>query len=198
MRQPFQYGGRLTPHRPALLCAGPCLHWNRTMTDHHDPKSRPVKSSRGSGLPSAREQAAPKEPHGGKRRGESRGRGKSGDGRRSPTPVRALDRSRASPATPEPDLVEAVIDVEGVSWVVRLLGRSGGGGAGGGAPLLLIGFWEESVSHTDHDREAMVVGRTFAGLSRSSLEGAFARSVARRGQDGQPSFFADCDGRRRR
>ncbi len=44
-------------------------------------------------------------------------------------------------APPAPDAEEARLEVDGQTWTVRVLGRSGRGSRGE-APLLLLGFWE--------------------------------------------------------
>ena len=140
------------------------------MADHpDDPRSARSGPSRGASLPAARDQAAPKQRHGKRKRGAGR--------QAKPTPVRALGKAGASAPAVEPDLTEAVIEVEGRSWTVRVLGRSGRGGIGGAPPLLLVGFWEQGSVDSGHAREALVVGRTLAELSASRLEGAFARAA---------------------
>ena len=123
-----------------------------------DPGSARAEPSRGPSLPSARDQATPTKP----------------------TPVRVLTNAGASAPAVEPDLTEVVIEAAGRSWTVRVLGRSGGGGVGGAPPLMLVGFWERGSADSGHAREALVVGRTLAGLSASRLEGALARAAPAR------------------
>ena len=145
------------------------------MTEHpYDPGSAHVESSGGQNLPSARDQAAPNERP--KKRKGARGRPAK------PTPVRVHSDAGAPAPAVQPDLAEALIEAQGRSWTVRVLGRSGGGGVGGAPPLLLVGFWEQGSRDLDHAREALVVGRTLAGLSMSHLDEAFARAVPPRGE----------------
>ena len=144
------------------------------MTDHSDDaRSARAEPSRGASLPAARDQAAPQGRHGKKKGGRGR--------QAKPTPVRVRSKAGASAPAVEPDVTEAVIEAEGRSWTVRVLGRSGRGGVGGAPPLLLVGFWEQGSADSSHAREALVVGRTLAGLSASRLEGAFARAAPPRG-----------------
>ena len=125
-------------------------------------------------MPAARDQAVPEQ-----RLGKQRG----GRGRQAkPTPARVHGNTGVPAPTVEPDLAEVVIEAEGRSWTVRVLGRSGRGGIGGAPPLLLVGFWEQGSVDLGHAREGLVVGRTLAGLSASSLEGAFARAAPPRGE----------------
>jgi len=145
------------------------------MTDHpEDPRSARAAPSQGASLPSARDQASPKERHGKKKRGAGR--------QAKPTPVRVLTNAAASALAVEPDATEAVIEAEGRSWTVRVLGRSGREGVGGAPPLLLLGFWEQGSADSRHAREALVVGRTLAALPASRLEEAFARAAPPRGE----------------
>jgi hypothetical protein len=93
--------------------------------------------------------------------------------------------------TGEPDAEAVRLEVDGVRWTVRVLGRSGGSGAGV-TPLLLLGFWKgepRGERETDrpgpHAREALVAARTLSGLSEGDLGDALSRSDPPRPPDGQ-------------
>jgi hypothetical protein len=97
---------------------------------------------------------------------------------RKPVPVRAMARSEAPPSPSEPDAEEVELTVDGVDWVARVLGRSGGSRVGA-TPLLLVGFWPVESPSGTCQREALVVARTLSGVSTEVLGGACegARSV---------------------
>ncbi len=95
--------------------------------------------------------------------------------RPKPTPVREMAPVESTPAPTEPDLEEAEVSIEGETWAVRVLGRSGGERASA-TPLLLLGFWEEDPDAHAPDREALIVGRTLAGLTPAALRSAFDES----------------------
>jgi len=74
------------------------------------------------------------------------------------------------------------VNHDGMEWIVRVRGRSGGREAV--APLLLLGFWkaraaDESRStllESEPDREALVVGTSLAQLGDGGLRIAIAGS----------------------
>jgi len=109
-----------------------------------------------------------------------------------PTPVRALS---VAPETTEPDVAEVHIEVAGVMWTVRVMGRSGS--RGGGAPLLLLGFWAEDPSAERPEFEAMVIGRLFAEMTPPRLEAALSQSRPPLPDDRPRQFFPDGGGRGR-
>lgn len=95
--------------------------------------------------------------------------------RPKPTPVRDMAPVESTPAPTEPDLEEAEVSIEGETWTVRVLGRSGGERASA-TPLLLLGFWEDDPEADDPDREALIVGRTLASLTPAALRSAYRAS----------------------
>lgn len=95
--------------------------------------------------------------------------------RPKPTPVRDMAPVESTPAPTEPDLEEAEVSIEGDTWAVRVLGRSGGERASA-TPLLLLGFWRDRQEGDDPDREALIVGRTLADLTPAGLRNAFDAS----------------------
>jgi len=116
-----------------------------------------------------------------------------------PTPVRDLARSGAStdvPADVEPDVEEATVEVDRLSWTVRVQGRSGGASAAS-IPLLLLGFWKDQSASLPPDREALVVGRLLADLSEGELVAALAGSSDPPDPDRRPGFFVELSERRR-
>lgn len=114
--------------------------------------------------------------------------------RSKPTPVRELGVE--PPSLPEADVPETSLDAEDGSWVVRVLGRSGGT-AGTAAPLLLLGFWPEGEEGR-HTREALVVGASLASLSPASLRLALSRAEEPRDPDRSRPFFEEAGRARRR
>ena len=128
---------------------------------------------RGRSSPAPRRPPRPVRPSGVPREG-SDDEGGGGGGRREskkPTPVREMPAVEAPPPSPaEPDLEEAEVSIDDDSWVVKVLGRSGGKRASA-TPLLLLGFWPEEAEG-EHRLEALVVGRTLAELTPAALRGA--------------------------
>lgn len=114
-------------------------------------------------------------------------------------PVRDLARpGAATDVLPdvEADVEEATVEVDRLSWTVRVQGRSGGASAVS-APLLLLGFWKGQSASLPPDREALVVGRLLADLSESELAEALAGSSDPADADRRPGFFAELSERRR-
>lgn len=110
-----------------------------------------------------------------------------------------MAQTDAPPPGLEPDVLETPFEIDGLGWVVRVLGRSGGSGPGR-TPLLLLGFWEVDVDAADGDpaRERLVVGRTLSGLSTTILEHALSRAMPYSPEWRPVEIFADTSERRRR
>ena len=124
----------------------------------------------------------------GRPRSEDRGQCQRGG---PPIPARAASDSRPSDVVP---LEETRLLHDGMEWLVRICGRSGG--QGGGAPLLLLGFWplaqasdgtnglgEENRPSSDPapaelkpEREALTVGTSLDELGHEELRAAFVAS----------------------
>lgn len=194
------------------------LDW--AMTDAHDhngepsgsppPPARPPRPAADSAEPpvgaapgAARPQPARGAPGGTSRgrpgRGGGRGKGWSGGVQAretgKPTPVRELASAGASPDA-EPDIDEVSVDVDGVSWTVRVCGRSGGASPAK-APLLLLGFWRSESTTSSPHREALVVGRLLADYTADELEAALAASREPPEPGRRPGFFSEISDRRR-
>ena len=110
-----------------------------------------------------------------------------------PTSVRDLATPGASRgASPDvsSDLREATVDVDGITWTVRVQGRSGGTSTVS-APLLLLGFWKAESATSPPDREALVVGRALTDMSEGEFESALAQSRVPADPDRRPGFFAE-------
>lgn len=101
-------------------------------------------------------------------------------------PLPARSTSEGKPGAPEPpapasDIEETSVEVDGMDWIVRLLGRAGGGaslGVTSAVPLLLVSF-RPSREKDAAEREALVVGRTLADLTPEQLEQALRRAAPR-------------------
>lgn len=94
-----------------------------------------------------------------------------------PTPVRAsLGAETGGTVAEEPSTTTAEVEVDGVSWTVRVGGMSSSGAAGAAAPILLLRF--ESREEGDAaPRESWVVGRSLRELTELQIEAAFGRSA---------------------
>ena len=114
---------------------------------------------------------------------------------RKPTPARDLNGA-SSPPAPDADLPEAVIEVDGTPWTVRVLGRSGSA-SGRSPPLLLLGFWREG-DHEKPSLEALVVARAMSDLSTEALRDALSRAEKPGDPGHEKPFFADAAQTRRR
>ena len=117
----------------------------------------------------------------------------------SPKPTSVRDLAGATPSG-APDLGETFLEVGGMAWAVRVLGRVGRA-SGASAPLLLLGFWEaDAAAHRLPSREALVVGRALEDLSPEALEEALAAARPPRDPDKTPGFFQESaqGGRRKR
>ena len=115
--------------------------------------------------------------------------------RAKPTPARDVNGG-ASPRAPQAESNRVVLEVDGESWTVRVLGRSGR--ASRMSPsLLLLGFWKDFYEG-DPLLEALVSGTTLASLSTAQLEAAL--SAAERPADAarKKAFFAQASQPRRR
>jgi len=113
-----------------------------------------------------------------------------------PTSAREL-AGAAPPAAPDPG--HAVVEVGGTAWTARVLGRAGRA-SGASAPLLLIGFWDDSTPvDRPHSREALVVARAIEDLPAGALEEALASGSSPRDPERAPGFFQEsAQGARRR
>ena len=123
-----------------------------------------------------------------------------------PTPARELGGTDGRDATAsetaprpstgaEPDIDETGVELDGATWTVRVLGRSGRAGDRS-PPLLLLGFWPERGAG-EHTREATIVARTLAELSPTRLQEALARSIPPpQSERRKPFFDAASQGRR--
>lgn len=113
----------------------------------------------------------------------------------APTPVRAALAS-AAPASAAPAQApgqkaappEATFEIEGVRWVVRLLGRSGAGAAN--TPLLLLGFFHPDDALTAR-REAWAVARDLDALSDLQLESAWRAGTPAASGGERKAFFPE-------
>jgi len=115
--------------------------------------------------------------------------------RGKPTPARS--RSGDPPVSePEADVAESTVVVDGVTWTVRVSGRSGSA-SGMSPPLLLLDF-RSGDGDGGAELEALVVGRSLSGLSEEQLESALAGAEKPRDPDRKRSFFAESGQPRRR
>jgi hypothetical protein len=131
-----------------------------------------------------------------------------GSGRAAkPTPARALAGAEPRDATSsagtevgavgaiEPDAREALLEVDGMQWTVRVLGRSGRSGTRS-PPVLLLGFWPGAADR-EHEREATIVARTLSELSPARLASALgSSSPPPQGERPRPFFEGAGLGRR--
>ncbi len=111
-----------------------------------------------------------------KRSGGGKARDEGNPRAAKPTPVRAMAAVEAPPPPVPPDLEEAEVTVDEIRWTIRVVGRAGGARPSD-TPLLLLGFWPEGALEGDRAREAMVVGRSLAGMTPAALEDAVAASA---------------------
>jgi hypothetical protein len=120
---------------------------------------------------------------------------------RPPTPKPASVRDLTAEAPPQqspPAVQEAEVTVDGETWTVRVLGRSGRA-SGASPPLLLLGFWGMGDSEDSPTREVLVVGESLDDLTIEGLEVALSRAEKPRSPDRKVGFFQDvAQGRRRR
>ena len=148
----------------------------------------------------ARSLGAPAPRHGRRGRRPPPDRGERGAERPAPRPPPARE-ARAQPAVEAPPIVadvgEVVVEADGASWIARVRGRAG---ATGSPPLLLVGFWRAGDAAGDPsppEREALVVGRSLAGLSVAELAVALQAAAPPRGAEEPRPFFPEAgDGRR--
>lgn len=106
-----------------------------------------------------------------------------------PIPVREL--TGESPPQPiAADVTEAQVEVDGVRWIVRVLGRSGRA-SGTAAHLLLLGFWEGDVGGEGPALEAMVAGRSLEGMSTEALEAAHSKASKPQPPNRKRTFFKE-------
>lgn len=128
------------------------------------------------------------------RRGRDGGRRRDRGKGRKPTPVREAVGAGGGPRV-EPDLEEAAFTVEGVEWVARVRGRSGGAGA---PPLLLVGFRRSELAGDAPERETLVVARTLDGLGEDRLAAALESASEPVDPGERRPFFEDVGDARRR
>ncbi len=148
------------------------------MTDRD--RDKPSKPPRPARPTPAREGApAPKRPSAG------------GDGGKGapPSPARPQGGEPAGPPPPVPeeDVEQASVDIDGRTWIVRVLGRAGGGASVGvqaTVPLLMLGF-QRLDAEGGAERESLVVGRALSALTPEQLEAAFEKSTPARSDSGQ-------------
>ena len=81
---------------------------------------------------------------------------------------------------------EAAVEVEGVRWVVRALGRAGCGRA----PLLLLGFFDP-LDPREPRREALVIARSLDGLTELQLEAALRSGIPALPAGARKPFFPE-------
>lgn len=145
-----------------------------------DRESESLISARPDPVPAAARPSGARSDQGRGRGGPGRTgehRSSAGDGR--PEPARALGDAGPSDTIP---VEETTVNHDGMEWIVRVRGRSGGREAV--APLLLLGFWkaraeDESRStllESEPDGEALVVGTSLAQLGDGGLRIAIAGS----------------------
>jgi hypothetical protein len=96
----------------------------------------------------------------------------------------------------EPDGEEVGLEVEGVAWVVRVLGRSRRGHVTAPTDLLLLGFSRGEA--TDAELECLVVGRTLSAFTEGQLEAAFQDAGPPPDPDRPRTLFAGASERRSR
>lgn len=95
-----------------------------------------------------------------------------------PVPVRrAMDAGDVPFDSVQPDAEEVSLEVEGVPWTVRVLGRSRGGPATAPTDLLLLGFCRMDGANAQGDLECLVVGRTLSGLTEHDLVASLASAT---------------------
>jgi hypothetical protein len=135
----------------------------------------------------------------GRRDGGDRREADGRDGRRKPVPARDFPGPADASAEPgpEPEEVEALIEVESVTWRARVLGRSGRASRGA-PPLLLLGFWRAGAEQDTPELEATVVARTLAELTEDRLLAALAGATPPPSPDRPRSFFDTGHGGKRR
>jgi hypothetical protein len=94
-----------------------------------------------------------------------------------PTPggAPAPPAPKSGGAVGAPDIAEAILEVGGARWRIKVLGRSGRSGDRS-PPLLLLGFWDADGTSPGHAREATIVARTLSELGPNRLEEALASS----------------------
>lgn len=107
-----------------------------------------------------------------------------------PRPARELSSAEETAQVPvaEPDVEEAHLDVDGRTWTVRVVGRSGRA-AHGEAPLLLLGFWDGEPSEDPPQLEFTVVGRTLDGVGAGRLRDSLAKASPPPSHDRKTPFF---------
>jgi len=122
-----------------------------------------------------------------------------------PTPARALAGPRGGDAelsAPRDatgargtgaDVPEVSLEVDGSTWRVRVVGRSGRAGSRS-PPLLVLGFWPPGECGPEHAREAVVVARTLAELTDARLQEAHGASKPPPLPDRMKPFFDGVNG----
>jgi hypothetical protein len=119
----------------------------------------------------------------------------------SDTP-RLAGPAEPAPATPRDEPLgeppeEVGVSWRGITWVARVLGRSGRVEARS-APLMLVGFWERGPEADEAPAmESTVPGRRLADLSEETLRAALARAKPPLAAGQRRPFFEDADPTRR-
>ncbi|MEJ2204634.1 MAG: hypothetical protein P8170_11025 [Gemmatimonadota bacterium] len=116
-----------------------------------------------------------------------------------PTPVRVSLETKASGPTPsvEPDLELARFEVDGQSWVARVLGRGRVGQAPAVATVLLLGF-NEGEDPAPPSRESLVAARALSALTPLELEDCLRESSPLRDPSDRKELFPETSSKRRR
>ncbi len=105
-----------------------------------------------------------------------------------PRPARlAMGAAPAPAAGAEPaPAQEASLEMDGVRWAIRVLGRAGSSKA----RLLLLGFFHPEAP-AEARREAVVLGRGLDALTELQMEAAFRSSVPHVPSGTRRPFFAE-------
>jgi len=106
-----------------------------------------------------------------------------------PMPARAINGASTTPEVAA-QVEEACIEIDGQSWTVRVLGRSGRA-SGASVPLVLLGFWEEGAADEGPSLEAMVVARSLDELAPQELASALAQASKPRDPTRPRPFFPE-------
>jgi hypothetical protein len=86
------------------------------------------------------------------------------------------------------DVGERALDVDGVEWTARVLGRCRGGPAAAPADLLLLGF--SSSGEGPPELECLVASRTLSQLTDLQLTSALAEATPPRDPQRPTSLFS--------
>ena len=119
------------------------------------------------------------------------------DAESRPTPVRESLEAPGAPVAAAPDLDFLTVELEGRSWVVKVVGRGRVGPAAAPASVLLLGFFGEGTAEKA-SREALVAATDLAGLEPSQIEEAFQGSRPVRASTDRKDLFPESSSKRRR